>query len=141
MLIYYHLIFLLSFPFISACSLENPDPSLEIIVPAESCQNTQRFLNPDAEPNPSETDLDRYFRLAFNSEVEGNFSKGIAYYQKAADIATCNCDQKHALAGKKAAQEAEKNFEADGLSSKPTQYFWGRLQELTQALPCVQIQE
>jgi hypothetical protein len=70
-----------------------------------------------------------------------NLSGAIAFYQKAFDIATCRCDQQHALAGKKAAQEAQNLINRYGLESKPTQYFWGRLQELTQSLPCVQIQQ
>lgn len=32
-------------------------------------------------------------------------------------------------------------FNHYGIASKPTQFFWGRLQELTEALHCVQIQK
>ena len=100
------------------------------------CLNTRRPLNPDSTPQPSETDLDRYFRLAYNAETEGNFDTAIANYQKAAELASCECDRAHAQAGKLAAQEAQK-LATEGAASKPTQYFWGRLQELTRSLPCV----
>ena len=107
----------------------------------DSCLNNQRLLNPDAEPQPSETELDRYFRLAFNAETEGNFDEAITDYQKAAEIATCECDKQHALAGKQAAEEAKNLFVKYGIASKPTQFFWNRLQELTESLPCVHVTE
>lgn len=103
------------------------------------CQNLKRPLNPNAQVQPSETDLDRYFRLAFNAETEANFDATIQNYQKAAELANCECDRQHALAGKQAAVEAKNLSLKEGNASKPTQYFWGRLQELTQSLPCVQI--
>lgn len=107
----------------------------------DSCLNNSRLLNPDAEAQPSETELDRYFRLAFNAETEGIFDKAITYYQKAAEIATCECDKQHALAGKQAAEEAKNLFVKYGIASKPTQFFWSRLQELTESLPCVDVTE
>lgn len=118
----------------STSELINPSP---ILTP--SCALI-RPLNPDGEPRSRETDLDRYFRLAFEREVAGNFPEAISYYQKAADNSTCECERKHALAGKQAAQEAQDLVNRHGMTSKPTQYFWGRLQELTQSLPCVQTQ-
>ncbi|BAQ67152.1 hypothetical protein GM3709_3917 (plasmid) [Geminocystis sp. NIES-3709] len=105
-----------------------------------SCEGSTRFLNPSEEPKPQETELDRYFRLAFQAETAGNFLEAIAYYQKAYDLAPCDCDQQHALAGKQAAEKAKSLGDRYGAESKSTQYFWGRLQELTQTLPCVQIQ-
>jgi len=105
------------------------------------CLNNPGLLNPDAEHQRSETELDRYFRLAFNAETEGNFDEAITYYQKAAEIATCECDKQHALAGKQAAEEAMNLFVKYGIASKPTQYFWSRLQELTESLPCVHVTE
>ena len=106
-----------------------------------SCLNNPRLLNPDVEPQPSETELDRYFRLAFNAETEGNFDEAINYYQKAAEIATCECDKQHAIAGKQAAEEAKNLSVKYGIASKPTQFFWNRLQELTESLPCVHVTE
>jgi hypothetical protein len=128
---------LISFP------QQSPDVSSESINPSpvlpHSCE-TIRFLNPDPQPQPQEPELDQYFRLAFEREVAGNFREAISYYQKAADNSTCECERKHALAGKQAAQEAQDLVNRHGMTSKPTQYFWGRLQELTQSLPCVQTQ-
>ncbi|MGH2412403.1 MAG: hypothetical protein ACRDEA_01640, partial [Microcystaceae cyanobacterium] len=37
----------------------------------EPCSNIRRPLNPDSNPQPSETALERYFRLAYNAETEG----------------------------------------------------------------------
>lgn len=105
------------------------------------CDDYSRLLNPNQEPKPKETELDIYFRLAFTEETEGNFPKEIAYYRKASDLATCDCDQQHTLAGKQAAEEAQDLVNRYGTESKPNQFFWGRLQELTQTLPCVQIQQ
>jgi hypothetical protein len=78
--------------------------------------------------------------LAFNQEVVGNFTDAITYYQKVANLAECECDRQHALAGKQAAEESQNLLEKEGIESKPTQFFWGRLQELTENLPCVQVQ-
>jgi hypothetical protein len=124
---------------VSSSSSQQP-PALQDSL-SDSCTNERRLLNPDIEAKPSETDLDRYFRLAFNAETEGKFDKAIAHYQKVTEIAKCECDRKHALAGKQAAREAKDLLDRYGIASKPTQYFWGRLQELTEALPCVRIQE
>ncbi len=96
-----------------------------------------RPLNPNSTPKPSETDLDRYFRLAYDAETEGNFDVAIVNYRKAAELATCECERSHANAGEQAAKEAKELFKAEGSASKPTQFFWFRLQELTQLLPCV----
>lgn len=103
-----------------------------------SCQNLKRPLNPNTQVQPSETDLDRYFRVAFNAETAGNFDAAIQNYQKATELANCECDRQHAVAGKQAAEEAKNLSLKQGAASKPTQYFWGRLQELTQSLSCVQ---
>lgn len=99
----------------------------------EPCFNIRRPLNPESNPNSSETDLDRYFRLAYNAETGGEFEGSIKYYRKASDLATCECDRAHAKAGQQAATEASKL----PASSRPTQFFWGRLQELTKSLSCV----
>ncbi len=99
----------------------------------DPCLNIRRPLNPESNPNSSETDLDRYFRLAYNAETEGNFDASIDYYRKAVELATCDCDLAHAKAGEQAATEASKLT----ASSRPTQFFWGRLQQLTKSLSCV----
>lgn len=142
------LITFLGFCFLMSC--QRPDieqlPASEPPQPvatfsSNSCDNYTRFLNPDEEPKPQEIELDRYFRIAFNKEIEGDFEEAIAYYQKAFQLASCGCDRQHALAGKRAAAEAQELVARYGWESKPTQYFWARLQELTQSLPCVQIQQ
>lgn len=101
---------------------------------------TQAFarpLNPSNTPNSSESTVDSYFRIAFNAEGSGDFDTAIINYRKAANAADNDCDQRHALAGVQAAQEAKDLLKKHGWQSKPTQYFWGRLQELTASLPCV----
>lgn len=104
------------------------------------CLNIRRPLNPSATPQRSETALESYFRLAYNAEVGGDFDTAIINYRKAAKQATCNCDKLHAQAGEQAAKEAKTLLKTDGLSSKPTQFFWSRLQELTKSLSCVTTQ-
>lgn len=148
LLTYRRLITVIGFFFLMGCGLPDNNqlsestPSQPVTIASPNfCDNLARFINPDEQPKPQETELDRYFRLAFNEEVEGNFQKSLTYYQKAFDLATCDCDQKHALAGKKAVEETQVLVNRYGIESKPTQYFWGRLQELTQNLPCVQIQQ
>lgn len=103
------------------------------------CPNILRPLNPDSTPQPSETALDRYFRLAYDAASAGEFNTAIANYRQAAKVATCECDRAHAQAGEKAAQEAQELFKTSGAASKPTQFFWNRLQELTESLPCITI--
>jgi hypothetical protein len=130
-------------PLNSGSSNPQPLPSGKTEVSQSSpqnCTNLKRSLNPAPKPIASEQDLDRYFRLAYSNETEGNFDKAILNYRKAAELSQCDCDRKHAEAGEKAAKEAKKLFEANGMSAKPTQFFWGRLQGLTQSLSCVKIQ-
>ena len=103
----------------------------------DPCINIRRLLNPSATPQPSETVLDRYFRLAYNAEVTGDFDTAIINYRRAAKLATCDCDRLHAQAGEQAAKEAKALLKTEGEASKPTQFFWGRLQELTKSLSCV----
>lgn len=105
-----------------------------------NCKNVIRPLNPANQPTSSASDLDRYFYLAYNYETEGDFDKAILNYQKAAQLSNCDCDRLHAQAGEKAAREAKKLFKEQGMASKPTQFFWGRLQVLTETLPCVKIE-
>lgn len=106
----------------------------------DSCLKIRRPLNPSTQPQPSETVLDRYFRIAYNAEVAGDFDTAIINYRRAANLATCDCDRLHAQAGEKAAQEAKALLKTEGEKSQPTQFFWGRLQELTKFLPCVVVQ-
>mgnify|MGYP003487397493 CR=1 FL=1 len=105
-----------------------------------SCDSIHRPLNPDANSQKLETDLDRYFRIAYNAETEGDFDTAMINYHGAFESATCECDRSHAQAGEKAAKEAKELFKKEGIASKPTQFFWGRLQELTQSLSCVTTQ-
>lgn len=103
------------------------------------CNTLKRSLNPPEQAALSESELDKYFRLAFSSETAGNFDKAIFYYREAAKLSNCDCDTLHAEAGEKAAKEAKKLLKQAGMDAKPTQLFWGRLQQLTENLPCVEI--
>lgn len=103
------------------------------------CLKNRRPLNPQSIPLASENALDRYFRLAYDTETEGNFDASITYYHKAAELSTCACDRSHARAGEQAAKEAKNLLKTDGFAGKPTQFFWNRLQELTESLSCVTI--
>lgn len=138
----FSLILLMVIGILAGCMLSSLDQPLKLEPETrtfpQSCE-ASRFLNPDPEPRPNETELDRYFRLAFTQEVSGNFTKAIDYYQQAANLSQCECDRQHALAGKQAAEESQNLLEKEGIESKPTQFFWGRLQELTENLPCVQV--
>ena len=114
----------------------NSGQTEEVIKP---CTEIKRPLNPDSEPNASESELDKHFRLAFDYETAGNFERAIFHYHKAAQLSQCDCDRLHAEAGVTAAKEAKDLWEKEGMAARPTQYFWGRLQQLTQTLPCVKI--
>jgi hypothetical protein len=105
-----------------------------------SCDNISRPLNPELNHQKLETELDRYFRIAYNAETEEDFDTAIINYNRAFESATCECDRSHAQAGKQAAIEAKDLFKKEGIASKPTQFFWNRLQELTQSLSCITIQ-
>ncbi|MDJ0662354.1 MAG: hypothetical protein QNJ42_23140 [Crocosphaera sp.] len=132
---------------LSACnSPENTDlkdnvkPEQTLDSPQEyPCGDLLRPLNPTETPQPSETTLDSYFRLAYNGAVSGDFDTAILNYKKALEQTTCECDRAHAQAGKQAATEAKELLETEGMGSKPTQFFWGRLQELTRSLSCVEL--
>lgn len=106
----------------------------------QNCTNLKRPLNPASAATSSESKLSRSFRLAYAHETEGNFDKAILNYRKATELSNCDCDRLHAKAGEKAAREAKALFKKEGMAAKPTQFFWGRLQELTQPLPCVEIE-
>jgi hypothetical protein len=105
-----------------------------------SCDNTSRPLNPELNPQKLETELDRYFRIAYNAETEEDFDTAIINYHRAFESANCECDRSHAQAGEQAAKEAKELFKKEGIASKPTQFFWNRLQQLTQSLSCITIQ-
>ena len=102
-----------------------------------SCLNRRRLLNPNSTPQSSETTSDRYFRLAYDAATTGSFDVAIANYRKAAETTTCACDRSHATAGGQVAKEAKALLQTAGAASKPTQFFWNRLQELTRSLSCV----
>ncbi len=103
----------------------------------DPCLKVRRPLNPKSTPLPSETALDRYFRLAYDAASAGDFNTAIANYRQAAKAATCECDRSHAQAGEQAAKEAQELLRTSGAASKPTQFFWNQLQDLTSLLPCV----
>lgn len=131
---YFGLIPLLEFSHLLGCESFNSEQfsAFEFSQPAPTvspslCNDSTRIMNPN-------------FRLAFQVETAENFSEAVASYQKAYDLAPSECDQQHALAGRKAAAEAQDIGNRYGAESKPTQYFWEKLQELTHTLPCVQIQ-
>lgn len=105
----------------------------------KNCLNFKRALNPSPEAIASENELDRHFRLAFDYETEANFEQAIWHYRQAAELANCECDRLHAEAGVQAATEASEIFAKKGMAAEPTQFFWGRLQDLTQTLPCIEI--
>jgi hypothetical protein len=105
----------------------------------QTCTGLIRYLNPAADQPSGETELDHHFRLAYLSAIEADFEQSILNYQQAAQLTDCDCDRLHAEAGKIAARESENLLEQEGMASKPTQFFWIRLQELTNTLPCVEI--
>lgn len=106
-----------------------------------NCNNLTRLLNPASAPPSLKSDLDRFFYLAYDHETKGDFDEAILNYRKASKLSNCECDRLHAEAGVKAAIEAKKLFEEKGTSAKPTQFFWGRLQSLTQGLPCLKVKK
>lgn len=107
---------------------------------SESTQKTScplRPLNPDLTGKPGETKLDRYFRIAYDAATVESFDVAIINYRRAVALTTCECERSHAKAGEQAAIEAKERLKTEGTASKPTQFFWIRLQELTNSLPCV----
>jgi tetratricopeptide (TPR) repeat protein len=121
----------LSRPFTNSSKSES---SKELI---QNCKNLIRYLNPNTWLASNKNDLDRYFYLAYSNETKGDFDKAILNYRKAAELSDCDCDRLHAEAGEKAAKEAKELFKAKGMTARPTQFFWGRIQKLTHTLPCV----
>jgi hypothetical protein len=105
---------------------------------SQHCTNSKRLLNPIAESISPESNQVRYFRLAYSYAIEGDFNEAVLKYHQAAELSNCDCDRLHAEAGEKAAKEAKEIFSKEGITARPTQFFWGRLQELTQTLPCVE---
>jgi hypothetical protein len=97
-----------------------------------------RPLNPSPHPSESESELDRYFRIAFESATATDFNTSIVNYRRAATTAIDPCDRQHAQAGVQAATEALAYFRRvpDGL---PTQQFAYRLRRLTIPLRCVTV--
>lgn len=105
----------------------------------QDCTNLTRPLNPSETPSNPESELNRQFRLAFSAEIAGEFDEAILHYRKAAELSNCECDRLHAKAGETAAKEAKDLLAKEGIAIKPTQFFWGRIQQLTQTLPCVEV--
>lgn len=94
-----------------------------------------RPINPSLRPTSPETDLDRYFRIAFSSALAEDFDTAIINYHRAVDAASNECDRQHAEAGIQAATEV-KNLIGAGANSLLTQEFWSRLRHLALPLPC-----
>jgi hypothetical protein len=98
-----------------------------------------RPLNPSPDANPSETTIDRYFRVAFTAATGGDFDTAIINYHRAMVGANNECDRKHAEAGVDAAKQAKTVQQRFGARAKPTQGFWALLQKLTSSDRCVYI--
>jgi hypothetical protein len=111
---------------------------------AAACEQWSRPLNPSGapedRPDGPESALDRQFYLGYERETAGDFEAAIGHYRRAAELARCDCERAHALAGVQAAKEAAALRDKDGMAARPTQLFWARLRELTQGLPCVRVQ-
>lgn len=105
-----------------------------------SCEQLVRPLNPADGGKATETALDRRFREAYNRETAGDFEQAERLYREAATLAACPCDKAHAEAGARAAAEAAALSREPDPGLPPTQFFWSRLQQLTETLPCVAIE-
>lgn len=77
-------------------------------------------------------------KKAFIHATSGEWEVAISSYQEVLNLADCACDRLHALAGRRAARESLFYQQIYGHSSRPTQFFWSRLQYLTRELPCIQ---
>jgi hypothetical protein len=98
-----------------------------------------RPINPDSEAPPSESTVDRYFRLAFDAAMNRtDFDTAILNYQRAGELVTTECEISYAQAAERAAQEGRQAVHEG--RRNPTRSFWNRLQELTESLPCVYVE-
>ena len=102
-------------------------------------QPAQRPLNPIPSTSIDNNQTDRYFKIAFDAANTGDFNTAIINYDRASLAASSDCDKAHASAGKSAAVEAKDLYKKTGWASRPTQFFWLRIQELTKSLPCVYV--
>jgi hypothetical protein len=102
-------------------------------------QPAQRPLNPRQRTSLDNNQTDRFFKIAFDAANLGDFNTAIINYGRASLAASSDCDKAHASAGKGAAVEANDLYKKSGWASRPTQFFWLRIQELTKSLPCVYV--
>ncbi len=65
----------------------------------------QRPINPNS--SSSESELDRYFRIAYEAATGADFDTAIINYHKAEKAATTNCEASYAQAGEQTAYEAK----------------------------------
>lgn len=103
-----------------------------------SCLILKRPLNPPRQVPQNETLPSRYFRLAYNYAIEADFNNAIWSYRQASKYSICKCDNLHAQAGERAANEARLAHRMSS-NSRATQLFWNKLQDLTEELECVNI--
>jgi hypothetical protein len=108
---------------------------LSINLPVVAGSSLPRPINPSSRPSFPESDLDRFFRIAFDAATAADFDTAIINYRRAANIAQDECDRQHAEAGAQAAMETKRKREA-GVTSLLTQMFARRLEELALPLPC-----
>jgi hypothetical protein len=94
-----------------------------------------RPINPAPRPISPESELDRYFRIAFDAATAGDFDTAIINYRRAASATEDQCDRQHAEAGIEAATAAKAQKNA-GRTSLLTQIFARKLEELALPLPC-----
>jgi hypothetical protein len=100
-------------------------------------QSAQRPLNPGLSTPAENSKAGRYFRIAFDAANSGDFDTAIINYNRAFLAVSETCDKAHASAGRQAAMEAKDLYKKTAWASRPTQFFWLRIQDLTKSLPCV----
>lgn len=104
-----------------------------------STQEVRRPLNPGPSSSNKYSSADRAFRIAFDAANTGDFDTAVINYGRASQAARDACDRAHAVAGRTAALEAKALLNLPNIQSKPSQFFWIRIQELTKGLSCVWI--
>ncbi|MEB3210405.1 MAG: hypothetical protein VKL39_03595 [Leptolyngbyaceae bacterium] len=109
---------------------------IPVLLMGSTFPDPPRPLNPLPQETESESDLDRYFRLAFDAALGGDFDTAIDNYEQALDEASNECDRQHAQAGIQAATEVRERQQGQGQNDFLAQEFWFRLQELALPLPC-----
>jgi hypothetical protein len=102
-----------------------------------SAKEARRPLNPGPGISGENKSSDRAFRIAFEAANAGDFDTAVINYGRASLAVRDPCDKAHALSGQVAAMEAKALPRSAGGQSNRSQFFWIRIQELTQGLPCV----